>query len=73
MICSQFVFTVLSLAGLHMKKDKDASLVTPENLNSLANDARLYQVYEGSLKEYNGRKVKALCKDLIDKAKQDIV
>ena len=73
MICSQFVFTVLSLAGLHMKKDKDASLVTPENLNSLANDARLYQVYEGTLKEYNGRKVKALCKDLIDKAKQDIV
>ena len=57
----------------NMKKDKDASLVTPENLNSLANDARLYQVYEGTLKEYNGRKVKALCKDLIDKAKQDIV
>lgn len=73
MICSQFVFTVLSLAGLHMKKDKDASLVTPENLNSLANDARLYQVYEGTLKGYNGRKVKALCKELIDKAKQDII
>ena len=73
MICSQFVFTVLSLAGLHMKKDKDASLVTPENLNSLANDARLFQVYEGTLKGYNARKVRTLCRDLINKAKKDII
>ena len=73
MICSQFVFTVLSLAGLHMRKDKDASLVTPENLNSLSDDARLYQVYEGTLKGYDGRKVRALCKDLIDKAKKNII
>ena len=62
-----------ALAAIKDDEDNDASLMTPENLNSLANDARLFQVYEGTLKGYNARKVRTLCRDLMNKAKKDIV
>ena len=66
MICSQFVYTVLALANFTMKKEKDAALVTPGDLDTLSNDSRMVEIYEGLLKKYNASKIKKYIKEIQD-------
>ena len=51
MICSQFVYTILLAAQIHSNLKKDASRVTPGDINKLS-DNRLYTIFEGYLKQY---------------------
>ena len=51
MICSQFVYTILLAAQIHSNLKKDASRVTPGDINKLS-DNRLYTIFEGYLKKY---------------------
>lgn len=66
MICSQFVYTILKIIDVKMKKDKAANLVTPQDLYKLK-DPRIYKVYDGKMATYNGNKIKKMCNDMIQK------
>ena len=53
MICSQFVYTILMAAEIHSNINKDASHVTPGDLNTKLDDKRLFTVFDGLLRDYN--------------------
>ena len=65
MICSQFVYTLLSLVNFKMTKTKTASKVTPADINTLSDDARFFAVYEGRAKDYKKGIVDRLCTKIL--------
>lgn len=65
MVCSQFVYTILSLVNFKMRKTKDKSLISPADIDELSNDSRFYVVYTGGIDMYNMKKVDALCYKLL--------
>lgn len=65
MICSQFVYTILKIANLKMRKTKDSSKISPADIDELTDDDRFYVVYQGGLDVYDKRKVDDLCDKLL--------
>lgn len=56
MICSQFVYTILLAAEVHSKIRKDASLISPGDIDTKLDDRRLFTVFDGLLKNYDPAK-----------------
>ena len=56
MICSQFVYTILLSAEVHSKIRKDASLISPGDIDTKLDDRRLFTVFDGLLKNYDPAK-----------------
>lgn len=67
MVCSQFVYAMLSLVNFKMKNNKDGSTVSPADIDELSNDARFYVVYQGGIDKYDQFKVNDLCYKLLPK------
>ena len=65
MICSQFVYTILQIAKLYMRKNKPASDISPADLDELVDDARFYCVYQGDIDNYKKKNVDDLCYRLL--------
>lgn len=65
MICSQFVYTILQIAKLYMRKNKPASDISPADLDELIDDARFYCVYQGDIDNYKKKNVDDLCYRLL--------
>lgn len=65
MVCSQFVYSLLTLVNFKMRKNKDGSTVSPADIDELSNDARFYAVYENGLDKYDPLKVDDLCYKLL--------
>lgn len=65
MVCSQFVYTILQVAKLYMRKNKISSNISPADLDELTDDARFYCVFQGKIEEYNKKKVDDLCYRLL--------
>lgn len=65
MICSQFVYSILKLANFKMKKSGSKDVVTPADIDKLANDERFYCMYEGELENYKSSVVDRLIKNII--------
>ena len=65
MVCSQFVYTILQIAKLYMRKNKISSNVSPADLDELVDDARFYCVFQGKIEEYSKKKVDDLCYRLL--------
>ena len=67
MVCSQFVYAMLSLVNFKMKNNKDGSTVSPADIDELSNDARFYVVYQGGIDKYDQFKVNDICYKLLPK------
>lgn len=65
MICSQFVYSMLTLVNFRMRKNKDISTVSPADIDELSDDTRFYVVYQGSIDKYDRLKVDDLCYRLL--------
>ena len=65
MVCSQFVYTMLSLANFKMRKSKDSSTISPADIDELSDDTRFYVVYQGGIDKYDQLKVDDLCYRLL--------
>ena len=65
MICSQFVYSMLTLVNFRMRKNKDISTVSPADIDELSDDTRFYVVYQGGIDKYDQLKVDDLCYRLL--------
>lgn len=65
MVCSQFVYSLLTLVNFRMRKNKDGSTVSPADIDELSNDARFYAVFLGELDKYDQSKVDFICYHLL--------
>ena len=65
MICSQFVYSMLTLVNFRMRKNKDISTVSPADIDELSDDTRFYVVYQGGIDKYDRLKVDDLCYRLL--------
>ena len=65
MVCSQFVYTMLSLVNFKMRKSKDSSTISPADIDELSDDTRFYVVYHGGIDKYDQLKVDDLCYRLL--------
>lgn len=65
MVCSQFVYTMLSLVNFKMRKTKDSSTISPADIDELSDDTRFYVVYQGGIDKYDQLKVDDLCYRLL--------
>lgn len=72
MICSQFVYSILSLVNFRMRKSKDGSTISPADIDELSNDTRFYTVYQGGIDKYDQLKVDDLCYRLLPTLPMDI-
>ena len=64
MVCSQFVYTILSIANLKLRVTKDASLVSPGDLDKSIDD-RLFSMFIGGIGIYNSKKIDNMCRKII--------
>ena len=64
-ICSQFVYSILSMVNFKLKYTKDSRKISPADINNLASDERFYNVYEGRVKDYNFKKIDDICYKLL--------
>lgn len=65
MVCSQFVYIMLSLVNFKMRKSKDSSTISPADIDELSDDTRFYVVYQGGIDKYDQLKVDDLCYRLL--------
>lgn len=66
MVCSEFVYQVLKKIGADpLNKD----LVTPDELNNLKDDVKVFNVFNGLAKDYNPTAIKNKVEEIKDKAK----
>lgn len=63
LICSQFVDTVLKLANIKLF-NKSSNLVEPEDFKDVANNPKVYKVYEGLARKYNEKEVEDIIHNL---------
>lgn len=63
LICSQFVDTVLKLANIKLF-NKSSNLVEPEDFKEVANNPKVYKVYEGLARKYNEKEVEDIIHNL---------
>lgn len=61
MVCSQFVYTILAIANLKLRVTKDASLVSPGDLDKSIDD-RLFSMFIGGIGIYNSKKIDNMCR-----------
>lgn len=64
MVCSQFVYTILAIANLKLRVTKDASLVSPGDLDKSIDD-RLFSMFIGGIGIYNSKKIDSMCRKII--------
>lgn len=64
MVCSQFVYTILAIANLKLRVTKDASLVSPGDLDKSIDD-RLFNMFIGGIGVYNSKKIDNMCRKII--------
>lgn len=64
MVCSQFVYTILAIANLKLKVTKDASLVSPGDLDKSIDD-RLFNMFIGGIGIYNSKNIDNMCRKII--------
>lgn len=64
MVCSQFVYTILAIANLKLKVTKDASLVSPGDLDKSIDD-RLFNMFIGGIGIYSSKKIDNMCRKII--------
>lgn len=64
MVCSQFVYTILAIANLKLRVTKDASLVSPGDLDKSIDD-RLFSMFIGGIGIYNSKKIDNMCRKII--------
>lgn len=64
MVCSQFVYTILAIANFKLKVTKDASLVSPGDLDNSIDD-RLFSMFIGGIGIYSSKKIDNMCKKII--------
>lgn len=64
MVCSQFVYTILAIANLKLKVTKDASLVSPGDLDKSIDD-RLFSMFIGGIGVYSSKKIDSMCRKII--------
>lgn len=64
MVCSQFVYTILAIANLKLKVTKDASLVSPGDLDKSIDD-RLFSIFIGGIGVYSSKKIDNMCRKII--------
>ena len=64
MVCSQFVYTILAIANLKLKVTKDASLVSPGDLDNSIDD-RLFSMFIGGIGVYSSKKIDNMCRKII--------
>ena len=74
MICSQFVYTILSMANIHMNINKKASLVSPADLDRFIDDTCVFTVYDDKLIDYKPSKINNIVKKIYEEkiCKQNI-
>lgn len=63
MVCSQFVYTILAIANLKLRVTKDASLVSPGDLDKSIDD-RLFSMFIGGIGVYSSKKIDNMCRKL---------
>lgn len=66
MVCSQFVTWILSFSDIKLL-DKSLNLITPKDLANLENP-KVYHLYEGTVKDYDKKKIDRIFKKLKDKS-----
>lgn len=64
MVCSQFVYTILAIANLKLRVTKDASLVSPGDLDKSIDD-RLFSMFIGGIGVYSSKKIDNICRKII--------
>ena len=64
MVCSQFVYTILAIANLKLRVTKDASLVSPGDLDKSIDD-RLFSMFIGGIGVYSSKKIDNMCRKII--------
>lgn len=64
MVCSQFVYTILAIANLKLRVTKDASLVSPGDLDKSIDDI-LFSMFIGGIGIYNSKKIDNMCRKII--------
>lgn len=64
MVCSQFVYTILAIANLKLRVTKDASLVSPGDLDKSIDD-RLFSMFIGCIGVYSSKKIDNMCRKII--------
>lgn len=64
MVCSQFVYTILAIANLKLRVTKDASLVSPGDLDKSIDDI-LFSMFIGGIGVYNSKKIDNMCRKII--------
>lgn len=64
MVCSQFVYTILAIADFKIKVTKDASLVSPGDLDTSIDD-RLYSMFIGGIGLYSSKKIDRMVRQII--------
>lgn len=64
MVCSQFVYTILAIANLKLRVTKDASLVSPGDLDKSIDD-RLFNMFIGGIGVYSSKKIDNMCRKII--------
>lgn len=64
MVCSQFVYTILAIANLKLRVTKDASLVSPGDLDKSIDD-RLFNTFIGGIGVYSSKKIDNMCRKII--------
>lgn len=64
MVCSQFVYTILAIANLKLRVTKDASLVSPGDLDKSIDD-RLFSMFIGGIGIYSSKKIDSMCRKII--------
>lgn len=64
MVCSQFVYTILAIADFKTKVTKDASLVSPGDLDTSIDD-RLFSMFIGGIGLYSSKKIDRMVRQII--------
>lgn len=64
MVCSQFVYTILAIANFKTRVTKDASLVSPGDLDTSIDD-RLYSMFIGGIGLYSSKKIDRMVRQII--------
>lgn len=64
MVCSRFVYTILAIANLKLRVTKDASLVSPGDLDKSIDD-RLFSMFIGGIGVYSSKKIDNMCRKII--------
>lgn len=70
MVCSQFVDSLFKLVNIDIT-GKPSNLVKPEDLRDVADDSKVYIIFDGLAKDYSMSKADKKIKSLIHKIKTD--